>query len=72
MPKKIMVIDDEEDIRSTVETLLKQNGYEVVQAKNAEILRNESSSTFEKRIAREKVGLIDWTVIFLCRCFKSY
>jgi DNA-binding response OmpR family regulator len=36
MKKTIMVCDDEEDIRNTVKTILKKEGYNVVTAKNAD------------------------------------
>jgi DNA-binding response OmpR family regulator len=32
MPKKIMVVDDEPDIRATVKTVLEKNGYKVITA----------------------------------------
>jgi DNA-binding response OmpR family regulator len=32
MPKKIMIVDDEPDIRDTVKTILKKEGYNVVTA----------------------------------------
>ena len=34
--KKIMIVDDEPDIRSTVKTVLVKNGYEVITAVNAD------------------------------------
>jgi DNA-binding response OmpR family regulator len=34
MPKKIMVVDDEEDIRTTVGQVLEISGYEVIKAEN--------------------------------------
>ncbi len=36
MTKKIMIVDDEPDIRNTVKTLLKKNKYEVITANNAD------------------------------------
>jgi len=36
MAKKIMVVDDEKDIRDTVEMVLEKEGYEVVTATNAD------------------------------------
>jgi DNA-binding response OmpR family regulator len=34
MPKKVLVVDDEEDIRISVSQILEIRGYEVVQAEN--------------------------------------
>ena len=34
--KKIMIVDDEEDIRKTVKTILEKNGYNVVSAVSAD------------------------------------
>jgi CheY-like chemotaxis protein len=36
MPKKIMVVDDEPDNRTTVKTILEREGYEVVTAVNGD------------------------------------
>ncbi|MDP6671292.1 MAG: response regulator [archaeon] len=36
MPKTIMIVDDEEDIRTTVKTVLEKNGYTVVSAINGD------------------------------------
>jgi len=36
MPKKILVVDDEPDVRNTVKTVLKKNGFNVVTAINAD------------------------------------
>lgn len=36
MAKKIMVVDDEQDIRITVKAVLEKNGYKVVAAVNAD------------------------------------
>lgn len=36
MPKTIMVVDDEPDNRKTVETVLKNEGYEVITAENGD------------------------------------
>lgn len=36
MVKKILVVDDEPDIRSTVKTVLEKNGYKVVTAVNGD------------------------------------
>ena len=36
MPKKIMIVDDEPDIRTTVKAVLEKNGYKVVSAVNAD------------------------------------
>jgi DNA-binding response OmpR family regulator len=36
MKKKIMVVDDEPDIRETVKVVLEKNGYQVVTAVNAD------------------------------------
>ena len=36
MPKKILIVDDEEDIRSTVKTILNKQGYEVLTANDAD------------------------------------
>jgi DNA-binding response OmpR family regulator len=36
MAKKILVVDDEEDIRNTVKTVLEKEGYEVVLAINGD------------------------------------
>jgi DNA-binding response OmpR family regulator len=34
--KTIMIVDDEEDVRTTVETILKKNGYRVITASNGD------------------------------------
>lgn len=34
--KTIMIVDDEEDIRKTVKTILERNGYKVITANNAD------------------------------------
>ncbi len=36
MAKKILIVDDEADIRNTVKTILEKNGYEVVTAINGD------------------------------------
>ena len=36
MVKKIMIVDDEPDIRATVKTILEKDGYKVVSAVNAD------------------------------------
>ncbi|MBN1941588.1 MAG: response regulator [Candidatus Diapherotrites archaeon] len=36
MPKTIMVVDDEPDVRNTVKTVLEKNGYKVVTAVNGD------------------------------------
>lgn len=36
MVKKILIVDDEQDVRETVRTVLEKNGYEVIEAKNAD------------------------------------
>ena len=36
MAKKIMVVDDEADIRSSVKTILEKEGYEVITAVNGD------------------------------------
>jgi CheY-like chemotaxis protein len=36
MAKKIMIVDDEADIRATVKTVLEKNGYTVIAAVNAD------------------------------------
>ncbi|OGQ80735.1 MAG: hypothetical protein A2289_02830 [Deltaproteobacteria bacterium RIFOXYA12_FULL_58_15] len=45
MSKKVLVVDDEEDVRIFIETVLKKNGYTVVTAENGvvglEIARKE-------------------------------
>lgn len=36
MPKTVMIVDDEKDIRDSVESILKKNGYNVVTAKDGD------------------------------------
>ena len=36
MPKKILVVDDEPDIRQSVQMILEKNGYEVITAENGD------------------------------------
>ena len=36
MPKKILVVDDEPDIRESVKVILEKNGYEVITAENGD------------------------------------
>ena len=50
MAKKIMVVDDEEDIRSTVKSLLEKNRYEVITAINGDDCL--------QKLAKNKVDLI--------------
>jgi len=50
MPKTIMIVDDEEDIRTTVKTILERNGYKVIEAVDGD-------QCLEK-LAKEKPDLI--------------
>ena len=50
MPKTIMVVDDEKDIRETVKTILEKNGYKVVTAVNGDDCL--------KKLPKQKVDLI--------------
>jgi len=50
MPKKIMVVDDEPDIRQTVKTILTKNGFSVVTANNGDDCL--------KKVGKEKPDLI--------------
>jgi two-component system response regulator ResD len=43
MGKKVLVVDDEEDIRFLVRMLLSKNGYEVDEAENGEVALNKLS-----------------------------
>lgn len=40
MPKKILVIEDDKDIRDTITYALQAEGYEVISSENAKILKN--------------------------------
>ena len=40
MAKKILVVDDEEDVRITVKTILEQQGYLVQEAENGKVALN--------------------------------
>lgn len=42
MPKKILVIEDDKDIRDTITLSLQQEGYEVIASEGAKILKNIS------------------------------
>jgi len=48
MKKKILIVDDEEDIRSVVKTVLGNKGYEITTAKNGEdALANLKKTKFD-------------------------
>ena len=50
MPKTILVVDDEEDNRLTLKSILEKNGYTVVTAENGDDCL--------KKLAKQKVSLI--------------
>ena len=48
MPKLIMVVDDEEDIRTSVRTVLEKEGYKIVTAENVDdCLKKLKSKKFD-------------------------
>lgn len=50
MKKTIMIVDDEQDIRQTIKTILEKNGYKVVTAVNGDDCL--------KKLPKQKVDLI--------------
>lgn len=40
MPKKVLVIEDDKDIRDTISLALQHNGYEVISSEDAKILKS--------------------------------
>lgn len=58
MPKKILVIEDDKDIRDTISYALQQDGYEVISSENAKILK--SIKEIEPSLILLDNWLTDW------------
>ncbi|WDF54722.1 response regulator [Mucilaginibacter sp. KACC 22063] len=58
MPKKILVIEDDKDIRDTISYALQQDGYEVISSENAKILK--SIKDIEPSLILLDNWLTDW------------
>ena len=59
MAKKVLVIEDDKDIRDTVVYVLEEEGYEVVQSDNARILR--TLTTINPDLILLDNWLTDWS-----------
>src|SRR5689334_2954940 len=59
MAKKVLVIEDDKDIRDTVVYVLEEEGYEVIQSDNARILR--TLTTINPDLILLDNWLTDWT-----------
>jgi len=63
MAKKILIIDDEADVRTYLETLFKNNGYETATAEDGEAARAELAQEYRDKFASPyiaaEVGYVD-------------
>ncbi|AYL98989.1 response regulator [Mucilaginibacter celer] len=59
MAKKVLVIEDDKDIRDTVVYVLEEEGYEVIQSDNSRILR--TLSTLQPDLILLDNWLTDWS-----------